>query len=104
MARETAQMALRVLRGEHVQNIPPQQSQSILPMVDWRQLRHWGIAGLPADTVVRCEPTLGTLLRRIFGLLAHRCSDITDRVVLFERSRRWRATRGLVESEERYGT
>jgi PAS domain S-box-containing protein len=107
MARETAQMALRVLRGEHVQDIPAQQSHSILPMVDWRQLRHWGIAesSLPADTVVRFrEPTFWEHYKwRVIGLLALiAVQTLLIALLLFERSRRWSATRGLVESEERY--
>jgi PAS domain S-box-containing protein len=52
---ETAQLTLRVLRGERLQDLPVQESKSTVPMVDWRQLRRWGLdeKRLPAGTVVR---------------------------------------------------
>ena len=61
LAHETAQLTLRVLKGERIQGIAIQESQSTVPMVDWRQLRRWGIGEkrLPAGTVVRFrEPSL----------------------------------------------
>ena len=55
LGRETAQLTLRVLRGERLQDLPVQESKSIVPMVDWRQLRRWGLdeKRLSAETVVR---------------------------------------------------
>ena len=55
LGRETAQLTLRILRGERLQDLPVQESKSIVPMVDWRQLRRWGLdqKRLPAGTVVR---------------------------------------------------
>ena len=55
LGRETAQLTLRVLRGERLQDLPVQESKSIVPMVDWRQLRRWGLdeKRLPPGTVVR---------------------------------------------------
>jgi len=55
LGRETAQIALRVLRGERLQDLPVQESKSTVPMVDWRQLRRWKLDDkrLPAGTVVR---------------------------------------------------
>jgi PAS domain S-box-containing protein len=52
---ETAQLTLRVLRGERLQDLAIQESKSTVPMVDWRQLRRWGLdeKRLPAGTVVR---------------------------------------------------
>ena len=61
LAHETAQLTLRVLRGERVQGVSIQESKSTVPMVDWRQLRRWGISEkrLPAGTVVRFrEPSV----------------------------------------------
>jgi PAS domain S-box-containing protein len=61
LGRETAQITLRVLRGERLQDLPVQQSHSTVPMVDWRQLRRWGLdeKRLPAGTVVRFrEPSV----------------------------------------------
>ncbi|HKE55958.1 MAG TPA: ABC transporter substrate binding protein [Pyrinomonadaceae bacterium] len=107
MARETAQLALRVLRGERVQDIPAQQSTSILPMVDWRQLQHWGIkeSSLPNQAIIKFrEPTFWEQYKwRIAGLLALVVlQTFLIALLLFERSRRWRATRHLAQSEERY--
>lgn len=55
LGRETAQLALRVLRGERLQDLPIQESKSTVPMVDWRQLQRWRLdeKRLPAGTVVR---------------------------------------------------
>lgn len=55
LGRETAQLTLRVLRGERLQDLPVQESKSTLPMVDWRQMRRWGLdeKRLPPGTVVR---------------------------------------------------
>jgi signal transduction histidine kinase len=55
LGRETAQLTLRVLRGERLQDLPVQESKSTVPMVDWRQLHRWGLdeKRLPPGTVVR---------------------------------------------------
>ncbi len=55
LGRETAQLTLRLLRGERLQDLPVQESKSTVPMVDWRQVRRWGLdeKRLPAGTVVR---------------------------------------------------
>jgi PAS domain S-box-containing protein len=54
LGRETAQLTLRLLRGERIQDLPVQESKSTVPMVDWRQLKRWGLdeKRLPAGTVV----------------------------------------------------
>jgi PAS domain S-box-containing protein len=58
LGHETAQLALRVLQGERPPGVSIQESKSVVPMVDWRQLRRWGISEkrLPAGTVVRFRP------------------------------------------------
>lgn len=55
LGRETAQLTLRVLRGERLQDLPIQESKSTVPTVDWRQLQRWRLdeKRLPAGTVVR---------------------------------------------------
>jgi PAS domain S-box-containing protein len=61
LAHETAQLTLRVLQGERIQGVSIQESRSVVPTVDWRQLRRWGISEkqLPAGTVVRFrEPSI----------------------------------------------
>jgi len=104
---ETAQLTLRVLRGERLQDLPVQESKSTVPMVDWRQVKRWGLdeKRLPAGTVVRFREAsvwqsykwyiigsitlilLETLF--IFGLV-------------WQRERRRRAEVLLRESEERF--
>ena len=55
LGRETAQLTLRLLRGERIQDLPVQQSKSTVPMVDWRQMQRWRLdeKRLPTGTVVR---------------------------------------------------
>ena len=55
LGRETALLTLRLLRGERLQDLPVQESKATVPMVDWRQMRRWGLdeKRLPAGTVVR---------------------------------------------------
>jgi signal transduction histidine kinase len=57
----TADLALRVLRGEKADSIDTSAIDLNSSQVDWRQLRRWGIdeARVPAGTVVRFrEPTI----------------------------------------------
>jgi len=55
LGRETAQLTLRLLRGERIQDLPVQQSKSTVPMVDWRQMQRWRLdeKRLPPGSVVR---------------------------------------------------
>jgi signal transduction histidine kinase len=56
-----AELALRVLRGEHPDSIPTTSPDLQLNQVDWRQLRRWGISesSLPAGTLVMFkDPTV----------------------------------------------
>jgi len=56
-----AGLALKVLRGERADRIPPISPDLNVSQVDWRQLRRWGIsdARVPAGTLVRFrEPSL----------------------------------------------
>ena len=74
LGRETAQLALRILRGEHLEDLPVQQSKSSVPTVDWRELQRWGLdeKRLPAGTVVRFrEASVWRIYRRyILSFLA----------------------------------
>jgi C4-dicarboxylate-specific signal transduction histidine kinase len=59
-AEEIAEMAVRILNGERASALPVVESRPV-PMVDWRQLRRWGIpeARLPPGTVVlQKQPSL----------------------------------------------
>src|SRR6185503_14620303 len=70
---EAAEMAVRVLHGERVQDIGYHQLLPV-PMVDWRALRRWNIREdlLPPGTVVRYrEPTMWDVYKwRILGAAA----------------------------------
>jgi signal transduction histidine kinase len=59
--RAVGELALRVLRGERADTIPPTSPDLSVSQVDWRQLRRWGIseARVPAGTLVRFrEPSV----------------------------------------------
>jgi PAS domain S-box-containing protein len=68
-----AQMGLRILAGESAQSIAPQTVPSVT-MVDWRELRRWGIdeSNLPAGSIVRFkEPTFWEQYKwRIVGVIS----------------------------------
>jgi PAS domain S-box-containing protein len=53
VGRRAGQMGLRILDGERPQNIPQETVPSVT-MLDWRQIRHWGIdeRKVPAGSVV----------------------------------------------------
>ena len=101
LSRETAQLALRLLRGEHIQDLPVQLSNSTVPMVDWRQMRHWGLDGkrLPAGTVVRFrEPSVWQSYKwYILGLLAAMILESLLVVALFAESRKRRASEKVLK-------
>jgi hypothetical protein len=60
LARESAAVAVRILRGETAGNIKTPPVGLEVPMYDWRELRRWNIseANLPAGSIVKFrEPT-----------------------------------------------
>lgn len=94
--RAVGNLALRVLRGEKADSIPPATADLNVRQVDWRQLRRWGIAEsrVPAGTVVMFRsPSLwdryrGYLLT-VAALLAAQTALITG--LLVQRLRRRQA-------------
>ena len=50
-----ARTAIRILRGERAESIPPQVLDVAVPIYDWRELQRWGIseARLPAGSVIQ---------------------------------------------------
>lgn len=54
LGAEAARIAIRILRGERPENIPPQVNEAAAPVFDWRELRRWNIpeTGLPAGSVI----------------------------------------------------
>lgn len=110
LAKQTAEIALRVLRGEKAEDIPLAAPPPNVNMFDWRQLRRWGISeeSLPPGSVVRFKEMSfwEQYKARIIGallLIAVQASLIA--VLLVERRRRQRAIGALdslnVELEQR---
>jgi signal transduction histidine kinase len=58
VARETAELALRVLRGEAVEQIPVREIAPYVVQFDWRQLERWHLdaSQLPADATILYRP------------------------------------------------
>ena len=54
---EAARIALRILAGDPPESQPPESVETQAFMVDWRQLRRWGLdeTRLPPGTIVRFE-------------------------------------------------
>jgi signal transduction histidine kinase len=54
VAEHSAQLTLRLLRGEKPDSIPVLAVDPYVPQLDWRQLRHWGIseARVPDGTTI----------------------------------------------------
>ncbi len=104
---ETAQLALRLLQGERLQDLPIQESKSTVPMVDWRQLRRWGLdeKRLPAGTVVRFRETSvweSYKWYMIGGVVLILAETLLILGLVWQRARAKRAETRLRESEERF--
>jgi PAS domain S-box-containing protein len=57
---QSARTAIRILRGERPESIPPQVFETAAPVYDWRELRRWRIpeARLPAGSIIEFrQPT-----------------------------------------------
>jgi signal transduction histidine kinase len=54
LASETADVAIRLLRGGRVEDMPLRESGSTVPMINWRELQRWGVSErhLPVGTIV----------------------------------------------------
>ena len=104
---ETAQVTLRLLRGERVQDLPIQDSKSTVPMVDWRQMRRWGLDDnwLPAGTVVRFhEASVWESYKwyMISGVVLILAETLLIFGLVWQRARAKRAETQLRESEGRF--
>jgi len=107
LARNSADVGLRLLNGESPGSIKTPAQGHALPAYDWRELRRWGIsdARLPAGSVVHfSQPgvwhqykvyVLGAVI-----LLGLQSALIAGLVV--QRARRRRTEQALRESEERF--
>jgi PAS domain S-box-containing protein len=107
LGSETAQLTLRVLRGERLQDLPVQESKSTVPMVDWRQLRRWGLDEklLPAGTVVRFhEASVWEFYKWyiVGGVVLILAETLLIFGLVWQRARAKRAETQLRESEARF--
>jgi len=92
-ATKLARLALRILDGESVANIPVAKSESVKPIFDDRQLKRWHIseASLPAGSEVRYRETTvweqyHTLILLAFAAVLLQSAIISG--LLLERRRR----------------
>ena len=107
VARHTAQLALRILRGEDVRTIPVNRTDTGRLAFDWQELQRWN---LPEDRLPEHAEILNKQASfwqrnrgRIIGViavLAVQSALIT--ALLIERQRRRKANIGLQQGEERY--
>jgi len=104
-AKEAGAIVVRLLNGAYAAEIAPA-SVARVPMVDWREVRRWGVDErlLPADSVVRFrEPTLwdryGIPIAIGSAVLLIQAGLITS--LLVERRRRHRMASALEESQKR---
>lgn len=103
---KVAEIVLQVANGTQPQEIPVESAPTVLEF-DWRELQRWGISEsqLPAGSLVRFKEVTfwGQYKGRIIAVLALVIfQTLLIAGLLFERSRRLRAIRGLTESEARY--
>src|SRR5271167_1332692 len=106
--RRAAQIALRVLAGEKPEAIPIEPSPPTEPMVDWRELKRWGISEnlLPLGTIEAFrQPSLWESYRWYIVTALSLCllEALLIVVLLVQLRRRRLAESALRESEQRMG-
>jgi PAS domain S-box-containing protein len=104
--RVAAEMAVRVLNGEKVENIPIVTSNNTY-MFDWRALQRWGLneKNLPPGSIIlNRPPSLWQVYRRyiLAGIIVILAQAIAILALLWQRSRRKETQAELRESEERF--
>ena len=104
--RDTAEIGMRILRGESPANIPIAEKSAYRNVFDWRQLQRWGLDEnrLPPASVIEFRPL--TIWDRYFGYVLAALAIIAIQGamignLLLNRSRRRRAEADLRDSEER---
>ncbi|MGH7927742.1 MAG: PAS domain S-box protein, partial [Candidatus Binatia bacterium] len=104
--RDTAEIGVRILRGESPANIPIAEKSAYRNVFDWRQLQRWGLDEnrLPAASIIEFRPP--TTWDRYFGYVVAALAIIAIQGamignLLLNRSRRRQAEADLRESEER---
>jgi PAS domain S-box-containing protein len=103
MAVETAELIRRLLRGENIQEMPPEESR-LVPMVNWNAMNRWHLRAdrLPLDTIIKYKPPsiLETHWWHIVGIISL-CLLEAGLIValLVHRANRKRAELAMVESQ-----
>ncbi len=107
IGREAARIGLRILAGDLPESLPPGRVETQAFMVDWRQLRRWGLdeTRLPPGTIVRFEElSLWEQYRReilaVIAVVMLQSAFIV--ALLLQGRRRRRAEESLRGSEESY--
>ena len=103
---KVAEIVKRVANGTPAQSIPIESAPTI-PEFDWRELQRWQISdqNLPAGSIVRFRPVTfwGQYRGRIIGgITVIVVQALLIAGLLFQRATRWRVSRRLAESEERF--
>jgi signal transduction histidine kinase len=104
MAREVAELTVQQLRAGGSLALPIRETRAIVPMVNWRELTHWGIsqAGVPPDSVIlNREPSAFERYRwyivGAFSLMM--CQALMITALLAQRARR-RVAESLIRAKE----
>ena len=104
---EAAKLALQVLAGKPPSSMPPVTIGASATMLDWRQLRRWGISEsqLPPEAVVRFRPS--SLWTHYKGYVIGATFIVVLQTLLIsglvlQLSRRRRAESAFKDSEERF--
>lgn len=104
MAIEAGRVAVRLLHGEDIHNMPVQENR-LVPMANWKALKRWGLreGNLPPGTVVmNKEPSLLDMYRwHIVGIISLCVLEAALILgLLVHRARRKRAERAMTESRQ----
>jgi signal transduction histidine kinase len=93
LGQAAAAMALKILNGQNVENIPVGVGDVVRPIFDWRQMQRWGVdkANLPPGSEIRFkDPAIWDQYRwqliAIFGVLLFQSALLVGLIV--ERHRR----------------
>jgi len=106
-ARQTGEIAARVLNGELPENIPIVNDSSFQIKVDWRQLRRWHIpesALPPGSAILNRPPSLWERDRKYIlpGIVLIVTQALLIVSLLLQRARKRKAEAVLRESENRF--
>lgn len=105
--KESARIAIRILRGEAASSFPPRVVPPSQPQYDWRELQRWNISAdrLPPGSIVQFpEPTLWE--RHKWRIIAILSVCIAQALLIFlllaNVIRRRRVERSIAETEARF--